>query len=212
MTDSMTKLLLRLFVCVWLAAALAAFAQEPRSTPRPLAAAQQRHWREQIRSALFVPDPLPPLKAESHGGFEPTADVIAERVSYETHFGLRVPAILYLPKSHTGKLPALIVVNGHGGDKYSWYAFYSGVMYARGGAAVLTYDPIGEGERNAERKSGTRAHDKVLMPDEMGRWMGGLMMTDVLQAVSYLRDRPEVDSSRIGAMGYSMGSFVLALA
>jgi hypothetical protein len=38
------------------------------------------------------------------------------------------------------------------------------------------------------------------------------MMTDVMQAVSYLSQRPEVDARRIGAMGYSMGSFVLSLA
>jgi hypothetical protein len=37
------------------------------------------------------------------------------------------------------------------------------------------------------------------------------MMTDVMQAVSYLAARPEVDPTRIGAGGYSMGSFVLAL-
>jgi hypothetical protein len=42
--------------------------------------------------------------------------------------------------------------------------------------------------------------------------MGGLMMTEVMQAVSYLSSRPEVDPQRIGAMGYSMGSFVLSLA
>jgi dienelactone hydrolase len=202
----------RFFIWLLSLSAIAVLAQEPQSGPKPLSLEQQRHWREQIRSALLVPDPLPPLNAQSHGKFEPTPDVVAERISYQTEFGLRVPAILYLPKAHRGKLPALIVVNGHGGDKYSWYSFYSGVMYARGGAAVLTYDPIGEGERNADRKSGTRAHDKLLMPDEMGRRMGGLMMTDVTQAISYLHERPEVDSSRIGAMGYSMGSFVLALA
>src|SRR6266516_3381052 len=162
------------------------FAAEPTAVNTPAAADQLHHWRNEIRSALFVPDPLPPINAQSHGTFEPTSDVIAERITYQTQFGLRIPAILYLPKSHRGKLPALIVVNGHGGDKYSWYAFYSGVMYARGGTAVLTYDPIGEGERNAERKSGTRAHDKVLTPDEMGRRMGGLMVTDVMQALSYL--------------------------
>jgi hypothetical protein len=42
--------------------------------------------------------------------------------------------------------------------------------------------------------------------------MGGLMMTEVMQAVSYLTSRPEVDGRRIAAMGYSMGSFVLSLA
>ncbi len=204
-------LMLRLFCGLLIFSPIFAPAQEASSLPKHATADQMRLRRTQIRSALFVPDPVPPVKAQSYGTFEPAAGVIAERITYQTQFGLRVPAILYRPKSHRGKLPALIVVNGHGGDKYAWYAFYSGVLYARGGAAVLTYDPIGEGERNSQRKSGTRAHDKVLVPDEMGRRMGGLMMTDLMQAVSYLRERPEVDSSRIGAMGYSMGSFVLAL-
>jgi dienelactone hydrolase len=125
---------------------------------------------------------------------------------------MRVPAILYLPAQPQGKIPALFVVNGHGGDKYTWYAFYSGILYARAGAAVLTYDPIGEGERNRQHQSGTRAHDRKVDPPEVARRLGGLFMTDVMQAVSYLARRPEVDPQRIGAMGYSLGSFVLALA
>jgi dienelactone hydrolase len=200
-----------LFRTTWLlviAIAASALAQQPTT----LTADQARQRRSQIRSALFVPDPLPQVEAKVHGHFEPTDGVVAERITYQTQFGLRVPTILYVPKSHSGELPGLIVVNGHGGDKYSWYAFYSGILYARAGAAVLTYDPIGEGERNADRKSGTRAHDKVLEPPEMGRRMGGLMLTDVMQAVSLLRERPEVDPQRIGAMGYSMGSFVTAIA
>ena len=60
----------------------------------------------------------PNLETESYGQFEPAEGVVAERVSYQTQFGLLVPAILYLPKSHNGKLPALIVVNCHGGDKF----------------------------------------------------------------------------------------------
>ena len=179
--------------------------------PQP-GGAPAKDIRSQIRSTLFVPGPAPALDPKSHGTFEPEPGVIAERVTYGTEFGMRVPAIVYRPKTYTGKLPALIVVNGHGGDKYSWYSFYSGMLYARGGAVVLTYDPIGEGERNSERKSGTRAHDKLVPPPEMARRMSGLMITDVMQAVSYLSQRPEVDPSRIGAMGYSMGSFVLSLA
>jgi dienelactone hydrolase len=155
---------------------------------------------------------LPPLAAESYGHTEIAPGVIAERISYATDYGLRVPAIVYRP-SHVpaAKVPGLIVVNGHGGDKYSWYAFYAGILYARAGATVLTYDPIGEGERNTGRKSGTRQHDRNVDPEEMGRRMGGLMMTDVMQAVSYLATRPEVDSRRLAALGYSMGSFVLGL-
>ena len=74
---------------------------------------------------------------------------------------MRIPVILYRPaRAPAGKAPGLIVVNGHGGDKYSWYSFYTGILYAKAGATVLTYDPIGEGERNAQRKSGTRQHDR----------------------------------------------------
>jgi dienelactone hydrolase len=182
-----------------------------QETGQVLTAEQRQAWRKQIREALFVPEPLPHLEATTHGQFEPAAGVLAERITFGTQFGLRVPAILYRPKTPAARGPALIVVNGHGGDKYSWYAFYSGVLYARAGAVVLTYDPIGEGERNSRRESGTRAHDQVLAPPEMGRRLGGLMITDLRQAVSLLRERPEVDPRRIGAMGYSMGSFVLAL-
>lgn len=238
--------------------------------------------RSQIRRALFIPDPLPPLEARTHGQFEPEPGIIAERVSYATQFGLRIPAILYRPnvrrtafrrnsrqpashasqslagargagvffgpsdvlfastasfglgKTHdpfaqvaslaeplaiappeggtTNKIPALVVVNGHGGDKFSWYAFYTGILYARAGAAVLTYDPVGEGERHRERRSGTRAHDQKQEPREMGQRMGGQLVTDVMQAVSYLQSRPEIDPSRIGAMGYSLGSFLTSVA
>ena len=169
--------------------------------------------RMQMRAALFVPDPLPALEVESYGEIEVAPGVIAERVSYATDYGLRVPAIVYRPvRKPAGRMPGLIVVNGHGGDKYSWYAFYSGILYARAGAVVLTYDPIGEGERNAQRKNGTRQHDRNIEPEEMGRRMGGLMMTDVMQAVSYLAQRSDVDPQRLAAMGYSMGSFVLDLA
>lgn len=169
--------------------------------------------RGRIKSTLFVPGTLPDLQAEYYGTFEPAPGVIAERVSYATGYGLHVPAIIYRPKVRPArKMPALIVVNGHGGDKYSWYSFYTGILYAGSGATVLTYDPIGEGERNSLRKSGTRQHDRQVDPPEMARRMSGLMITDVMQAVSYLSGRPDVDSTRIGAVGYSMGSFVLALA
>src|SRR5690606_24115317 len=137
------------------------------------------------------PHELPALHAEVHGEFQPTTGVRAERITYNTLFGMKVPAILYLPEPRpAGKIPAIIIVNGHGGDKYSWYAYYAGMMYAKAGAAVLTYDPIGEGERNIRHQSGTRAHDVLQDPPELGRRMGGLMMTEVMQAVSFLKQRP----------------------
>lgn len=170
-----------------------------------------RQWKAQIRQDLFVPASLPELKPERHGTFEPEPGIVAERITYSTAYGLQVPAILYRPQKRSGKLPGVVVVNGHGGDKYSWYSFYSGVLYARAGAVVLAYDPIGEGERNIHRASETRAHDKLQSPPELAQRLSGLMITDAMQAVSYLRQRPEVDRARIAAVGYSMGSFVLSV-
>jgi dienelactone hydrolase len=178
-----------------------------------LSADQIADLRARIRNNFFVPDPLPPLNAMTVRRFEPAPDVKAEAVTYATQFGTRIPAILYLPNPlPAGKIPAFIVVNGHGGGKYSWYSFFTGITYARAGAAVLTYDQAGEGERNSNRKSGIRDCDHPKGGGEvMVRRLCGLMLTDVMQGVSYLASRPEVDAGRIGAGGYSLGSFVLAV-
>jgi dienelactone hydrolase len=174
------------------------------------ATAQQ--LREKIRAALFVPNPLPALDAKSYGSFSAEPGVVAERVTYATEYGLRVPAIIYRPEKIRGRIPGIVVVNGHGADKTSWYSYYTGMEYARAGAMVLTYDPIGEGERNDDHKDATGEHDKVINVPGVPQRMGGQMLTDVMQAVSYLSSRPEVDARRIAVMGFSMGSFVVSIA
>src|SRR5215472_6946079 len=176
-----------------------------------ISTSQLDSWREQIRSTLFISNPPPVLSPQSYGTFSPAPGVIAERVTYGTEYGMRIPAVLYLPEHPIGKIPGLVVVNGHGGDKYSWNSFYTGILYARAGGAVLTYDLIGEGERSAQRKSGTGEHDRVVDAPSYPQHLSGLMITDVMQSVSYLSQRPEIDTKRIGILGYSMGSFVSAL-
>ena len=107
----------------------------------PCLSAEQRPevLRRRIAETLFVPDPLPALAPIYSGSFEPAHGVVAERISYGTEFGMRVPAILYRPaRSARAKAPALVIVNGHGGDKFAWYSFYTGILYAQAGALVLT--------------------------------------------------------------------------
>src|SRR5438067_84337 len=102
-------------------------------------AAQPEDLRRRIRDTLFVPDPPPALAPVSYGSFEPTPGVVAERLSYSTEFGMRIPAILYRPaQTAARKAPGIVVVNGHGGDKYAWYSFYTGMLYAKEGAFVIT--------------------------------------------------------------------------
>jgi dienelactone hydrolase len=185
----------------------------PPSAAQRVAGLQDlQRWQAQIRQALFIDDPLPVLAPRNYGSFSPAPDVIAERVTYGTSYGMRVPAIIYRPAESGKHRPGLVIVNGHSGDKTSWYAFYSGILYAKAGAVVVTYDPVGEDERNISRDSDTKAHDTFVPGPEMPQRMGGQMITDILQAVGYLAQRPDVDARRIGVAGYSMGSFHAAIA
>jgi hypothetical protein len=175
--------------------------------------AQVKLWRQQMRKALYIPDPLPAPAPESYGNFTPTPGITAERVSYVTGYGLRVPAVVYRPATPPkGKMPAIVVVNGHDADKSSWYSWYTGILYARAAAVVVTYDPIGEGKRNDDHKDFTGEHDKIISdPPSMPPRLGGLMVTDVMQAVSYLSQRADVAPPRIAVLGFSIGSFVSSL-
>ncbi|WP_213803990.1 alpha/beta fold hydrolase [Granulicella sp. dw_53] len=184
-------------------------------------AARDEGWRREIRRALYVPDQLPALEAKTWSTFSPVEGVLAERVTYRTADGMLVPAIVYRPDPKVlhwkGKLPGIVVVNGHGSDKFGWYAFYSGMMFAKAGAMVVTYDMIGEGERNGEKKSKAGSHDAWVAPagtaegEDAGRRLAGLMQVDLMQAVSYLDARPEVDAKRIAVVAYSLGAFVTGI-
>ena len=206
-------LFLRPLTIVLLAVALSlpAFSQQPLS---PQKAAD---LRAQICANFFMPDPLPALDAHVHRTFSPAPGVRAEAVTYTSQLGMRVTAILYLPDPlPKKKIPAFVVINGHSGDKYTWYAYYTGITFARAGAAVLTFDPYGDGERSRNR-SGKGEHDFVRGSDTMSdsiaaRHLFGAFLTDVRQGVSYLCSRPEVDTTRIAAGGYSLGSFIMAVA
>ncbi len=179
-------------------------------------------WREQIRKILYVPDKLPALEAKTWSTFSPTPGVLADRVTYHTMDGMLVTAIVYRPDPKVakwkGKLPGIVMVNGHGSDKFGWYAMYTGMEYAKAGAMVVTYDMIGEGERNIDKKSHASSHDKRVTPPDgvpatdWGQRVAGLMQVDLMQGVSYLIAQPEVDAKRIAVLGYSMGSFVTGIA
>jgi len=188
----------------------------PFDTPPPVTSpatdAQFARWREQASAALFLPKTMPPVAARDFGSFTPMPGVVAHRVTYGTQFGMRVSAIVYHPNHVSGKVPAVIIVAGHGGSKSTWYEVYAGLLYASAGAIVVTFDPLGEEERNSEHLADARAHDTVLPGLETPARMGGLMIGDVIGAVSYAISLPEVDPKRIAVLGYSMGSFHAALA
>lgn len=143
---------------------------------------------------------LPKLAAQAYDHFSPAPGITAERLSFATGDGLRIPAVLY----HSGPVtiaahPALLLVAAEDGDKSSWYSYYAGVLYARAGALVLTFDQIGEYERDAQKQSGVPAPTAV----QVGSALETLRETDIAQAVRYLESRKDVDPKRIAILGFS---------
>jgi dienelactone hydrolase len=169
--------------------------------------AQLESLRKQAVQALFIDSPLPALQTKTYTAFNATSNIRVEHVTFATQYGMRVPAIVYMPMNIAKKAPAIVVVCGHGGDKSSWYAVYTGLLYASAGAVVITYDPIGEFERSVAQASETNEHDKLIPGLTHPERVGGLMIEDVMQATRYAASRPDVDASRIAIVGYSTGSF-----
>lgn len=159
-----------------------------------------------------------------------------EKIVYESQPNFPVTALLYLPNpqamggaptvtspSHSGspKLPAIVIAPGHGATgKATDFAMAS--TFARNGFAVLSYDPIGQGERlqypdpaNPGRSlagGSTAEHGEAgLQPTLIGDAVARYFAWDGVRAVDYLLSRPEIDAERIGAFGCSGGGVMTAL-
>ena len=119
------------------------------------------------------------------------------------------------------KLPAIVIAPGHGfTGKATDYTFAS--TFARNGFAVLSYDPIGQGERlqypdpadpsKTLLKAATGEHGEAgLQPTLIGDALARTFAWDGIRAVDYLTSRPEIDPNRIGAFGCSGGGTMTAL-
>jgi dienelactone hydrolase len=168
--------------------------------------------RAKMAAALTLPVERIPMDAQTHKT-TPGDGYTIESVTYASEPGSRVTALLYLPQS-AAPVPAVIVACGHGGSKSALYAQYAGQLYAKMGFACLAVDTIGEEERHGERRMGARGHDLYHLPKEerasfmeekMKRSILGKIVWDLMRGADYLESRPEIDGSRLGIVGYSLG-------
>jgi lysophospholipase L1-like esterase len=115
------------------------------------------------------------------------------------------PAILWLHSSTPDKTQ-IIVPNTNGG------AEPLGEVFVRAGYVVLSPDAYWHGDRAGAGPAGaaetTRDEQSSLFKFHLwfGRTLWGMFVRDDQIALDYLCSRPEVDVSRIGATGMSMGS------
>jgi dienelactone hydrolase len=123
-----------------------------------------------------------------------------------------VPAHLARPKGLSARAPAILFNHSHGGGydigkreflegrSYLQPEPYAKALTAQGYVA-LCIDHWIFGER-----SHTSEMDTFKAMLWQGRVLWGMMVYDSLRALDWLAGRPEVDPSRIGTLGMSMGS------
>lgn len=134
-----------------------------------------------------------------------------EKLYFMSRPGVIVTALLYLPDpaKFAAPYPAVCVSCGHDSALSKLNPGYQRgcVLAAKAGIAALIYDPIEQGERGQiPRVSGTTGHNTIGVRELMiGKSMAMTRLWDGIRAIDYLVSRPEIDASRIGAMGNSGG-------
>ena len=154
-----------------------------------------------------------------HVGTVEAGDHLIEKIVFESRPGFHVTANLYRPRESAGRLPAIIFPCGHGkgGKAAESYQSFSSLM-ARHGIAVLTWDPLGQGERHqyvdpntgmTSFSPGTGEHrilgDRCYL---LGENLMQYRAWDATRALDYLESRPEFDPARVGIAGQSGGGMV----
>lgn len=189
---------------------------------RAQAEARQAKVRGQILSLIGALPQRTPLNAKVLGESQAEGFSI-RKIVFESQPNFYVTALLYLPAGEAagGKRAAILITPGHYmGGKLADVA--TAATFARNGLIVLSYDPIGHGERlqypdpampgaslalRPTGEHGVASLQPMLIGDTLARYE----LWDAMRAIDYLASLPEVDANRIGALGCSGGGAVTAL-
>jgi dienelactone hydrolase len=122
----------------------------------------------------------------------------AQTVTIQGARGNEIPAILTIPQGKEGETyPVVLIAHGHGGSKTENGGFdVLAAALAERGIASLRMDFAGCGDNTEDFTTANRLT---------------YMIDDVAACKAYLATAPEVDLSRLGILGYSMGGRVAAI-
>lgn len=181
--------------------------------------------QEEIRATLTkaigkFPDKTP-LNARIMGVSE-REDYRVEKVIFESRPEFYVTAALYIPKELTGKAPAIIHTIGHSQTAFRRDLYQrSAINFVKKGYVVLTFDPLGQGERvqyyspeSGKSVIGSTVHEHCYVGVQtimLGKTLANYFVWDGIRAVDYLLTRKEVDPERIGITGLSGGGTQAAM-
>jgi cephalosporin-C deacetylase-like acetyl esterase len=189
-------------------------AANPDRTPKEFAAFQEKR-RKELWGLLgdlpwqHKPGPAKLLKTEKHEGYT------LERLVLDLNGVEPVPALLLIPEKRQTPAPGLLFIHWHGGmydlgkeqlliGAAAQPAYAS--VCAEKGLVTLAIDSWCFGERKHEANVHQGEEDAFKLMLWRGQVLYGMMMFDEFRALDYLASRPEVDPTRLGAFGMSMGS------
>jgi cephalosporin-C deacetylase-like acetyl esterase len=143
-----------------------------------------------------------------------------EKLIFQSLPGVYVTALVYVPHDNTRKHPAVLVPAGHASNGKFHYQSLSQRLVGRG-YVVISWDPLGQGERSQfwDKTTGKSRYNLIcgehavmgnsayLAGANLARWE----IWDGIRAVDYLLTRPEVDGERISITGTSGGGFQAAM-
>jgi dienelactone hydrolase len=163
-----------------------------------------------------TPPSAPPLAPERIETVD-LGDVVREKVTYAVEPGERVPAFVFLPKG-SGRHPAVLCHHQHAGQYQvgkdgpaglgSTPDQHYALELARRGYVTLAPDALCFGERQDAKgklKNGEYERFEALHRITEGKSLQGRYVWDARRALDYLESRAEVDPSRIGMIGHSLG-------
>lgn len=164
-----------------------------------------------LLKSIYSYDQSYPLNARIVGTFTHGAATFEKLVFDSFHDG-RVPGLLALPPEGEGPFPVVLLLHGLTGNKSQWLEddfTHGGELSAallQQGYAVLALDAQYHGDR-AVYNDHIDAGEMVFKRGWGVRYANMLTQSvvDYRRAIDYLATRDEIDSSRIGLVGYSMG-------
>ncbi len=184
---------------------------------------RQAILRERMLAALGEFPDKTPLNAKIVGK-EQRDGYRIEKLIYESRPNHHVTATLYLPDGK-GPFPGCLMPIGHSNNgKAAEYIQRGSILLVKNGIAVLTYDPIGQGERKqlldslnkAAIPNSTSEHTLVHVGAMLvGQTTATYRIWDGIRSLDYLASRPEIDPKRLGCTGCSGGgtltSYLMAI-
>jgi hypothetical protein len=167
-----------------------------RYTTRPRD--QALAWQKDVRAQLFAVMKLDDLLGKKINlgptvlSTKDAGRYTLREIQINSTPGRRIKILLGTPKTGTSPHPAVVCIHGHGGNRQIVYdpaSIYKGFADALASAGAVTISTdVGQ-------------HEVY----EKGRTLMGERLWDLMRCVDYLVSLPDVDASRIGCGGLSLG-------